>query len=77
MDAFARALLIANDILVDSPYKDLRTKRYSSFDSGSGQDFEKGKLSLADLRNIALNNGEPQQISGKQEYYEMIINQYI
>lgn len=77
MDAFARALLIANNILEDSPYKKLRTDRYSSFDSGSGQDFERGLLSLSDLRNLALNNGEPQQISGKQEYYEMIINQYI
>ncbi len=77
MDAFARALLIAHNILEDSPYKTLRTDRYSSFDSGSGQDFEKGLLNLSDLRNIALNNGEPQQISGKQEYYEMIINQYI
>ena len=77
MDAFARALLIANNILEDSPYKKLRTDRYSSFDTGSGRDFEKGLLNLSDLRNIALNNGEPQQISGKQEYYEMIINQYI
>ena len=77
MDAFARALLIAHNILEESPYKKLRTDRYSSFDSGSGQDFEKGLLNLTDLRNIALNNGEPVQISGKQEYYEMIINQYI
>lgn len=77
MDAFARALLIAHDILENSPYQKLRTNRYSSFDNGSGQDFEKGLLNLSDLRNIALNNGEPQQISGKQEYYEMIINQYI
>jgi len=77
MDAFARSLLIANDILADSPYKKLRTDRYASFDRGSGQDFEKGLLNLSDLRNIALNNGEPVQASGKQEYYEMIINQYI
>lgn len=77
MDAFARALLIAHNILEDSPYTQLRTDRYASFDSGAGQDFEKGALSLADLRKIALENGEPKQISGKQEYYEMIINQYI
>ncbi len=77
MDAFARALLVANNILEDSPYKKLRTDRYASFDGGDGQNFEKGKLSLADLRKIALDKGEPKQISGKQEYYEMIINQYI
>ena len=77
MDAFARALLIANNILEDSPYQQLRTDRYASFDKGAGKKFEKGKLSLADLRKIALKKGEPKQISGKQEYYEMIINQYI
>jgi len=77
MDAFARALLIANNILADSPYKKLRTDRYASFDSGEGQKFENGSLSLTDLKAIALKHGEPKQISGKQEYYEMIINQYI
>ncbi|MEM1119782.1 MAG: xylose isomerase [Bacteroidota bacterium] len=77
MDAFARALLIANDILVNSPYKKLRTDRYASFDGGTGQQFELGALSLSDLRDLAIEGGEPKQISGKQEYYEMIINQYI
>jgi len=77
MDSFARALLIAQDILDHSPYNQLRKDRYASFDSGSGKDFEKGMLNLEDLRNLAINNGEPLQISGKQEYYEMIINQYI
>jgi xylose isomerase len=77
MDTFARSLLIANDILTKSPYKKLRTERYASFDSGNGAKFEKGELSLADLAKIAHEVGEPAQISGKQEYFEMIINQYI
>ncbi|GAB3504937.1 xylose isomerase [Emticicia fontis] len=77
MDAFARALLIANNILEKSDYKNLRTKRYASFDGGDGAAFETGKLSLTDLRGIALRDGEPAQISGKQELFEMIINQYI
>ena len=77
MDAFARALLIANDILEKSAYKKLRADRYASFNSGDGALFEAGKLGLEDLHRIALANGEPQQISGKQELFEMIINQYI
>lgn len=77
MDAFARALLIANDILEKSPYKKLRADRYASFDSGEGAAYAKGELSLSDLREIAYRTGEPAQISGKQELYEMIINQYI
>lgn len=77
MDTFARALIVANDILTKSPYKKLRAERYASFDSGKGAEFEQGKLSLADLRDIAANSSEPKQISGKQELFENIINQYI
>ncbi|MGV3559891.1 xylose isomerase [Larkinella arboricola] len=77
MDAFARAAIVAEAILGKSQYKKLRTDRYASFDSGEGSRFEKGELTLEDLRDYALTNGEPKQISGKQELYEMIINQYI
>jgi len=77
MDTFARALIVANDILTKSPYKKLRAERYASFDSGKGAEFEQGKLPLADLRDIAANSNEPRQISGKQELFENIINQYI
>ena len=77
MDSFARALLIANDILENSDYRKIRRERYSSFDHGDGAKFEKGELSFEDLRNIAAHHGEPKQISGKQELLENIINQYI
>ena len=77
MDAFARALLTANDILEKSPYRKMRAERYASFDSGAGKDFENGTVSLEDLRNYALQNGEPKQTSGKQELYENMLNQYI
>ena len=77
MDAFARALLIANDVLEKSPYRKMRTARYASFDAGTGKDFENGQVSLEDLRNYALQNGEPKQTSGKQELYENMLNQYV
>lgn len=77
MDAFARALIVADNILNKSDYKKLRTERYASFDSGKGKEFEEGKLSLEDLRNLAAANGEPQVRSGKQEYFENIINRFI
>jgi xylose isomerase len=77
MDSFARGLIIADQILTHSPYKKFRKERYASFDSGKGKDFEEGKLGLEDLRNFAVANGEPKQISGKQEWLENIINQYI
>jgi xylose isomerase len=77
MDMFARALLVANDIIEKSDYKKLRKSRYASFDSGDGAAYEQGKLSLEDLRNIALKNGEPKQISGKQELYEQLLTMYM
>ncbi|RRA98805.1 xylose isomerase [Larkinella rosea] len=77
MDAFARAAIVAEAILSKSQYKKLRADRYASYDSGEGARFEKGELTLEDLREYALTNGEPKQISGKQELYEMILNQYI
>lgn len=77
MDAFARSLLVATDVLEKSDYKKMRKDRYASFDSGDGAAYEKGKLTLEDLRNIALKNGEPKMTSGKQELYESLINMYI
>jgi xylose isomerase len=77
MDSFARGLLIADAILSSGDYKTLKTKRYASYDRGAGARFEKGMLSFSELRNLASQNGEPEQISGKQELFEIIVNQYI
>ena len=77
MDTFARALVVANNILEKSPYRKFRKERYASFDSGQGAAYERGELSLEDLRSIALKSGEPVPRSGKQEWLESIINQYI
>lgn len=77
MDLFARALITADNILQKSEYKKIRADRYASFDGGKGKEFEEGKLSLEDLRNYAVEKGEPATISGKQEYLENLINRYI
>ena len=74
MDAFAFGLEAADRILGRGPIPSMVKKRYSSFDSGAGADFEAGKFSLEDLRNIAAEGGEPEMISGKQELYENILN---
>jgi len=77
MDAFARALLTAEKILSHGSYTQLRKERYASFDTGNGFRFETGKLSLEDLRSIAADSVEPEIISGKQEYFENLINRFI
>ena len=77
IDAIARALIIADNILNKSEYKKLREERYASFDKGNGKAFEEGKLTLEDLRNLASEGGEPAVRSGKQEYFENIVNRFI
>ncbi|MEM9386793.1 MAG: xylose isomerase [Pseudomonadota bacterium] len=77
MDAFARGLVIADRILDDPRSAQLRDGRYESFDSGDGQRFEAGELGFNELREIAVARGEPQQVSGKQELFENLINDHI
>ncbi len=77
MDTIARGLIAADAILNDSDLLNMRKERYSSFDSGDGAKFEKGELGLEELRNLAAKQGEPKQLSGKQELYEAIVNMYI
>ena len=77
MDAFARALIAADKILTRSDYSKLREQRYSSFSSGKGLAFEKGELTLEDLREFAMQSDEPKMISGKQELFELIINSHL
>ena len=76
-DTFARALIIADKLLTDSPISEMLRKRYESFDSGNGKKFEDGKLNLDDLYKFAKNNGELPFRSGKQELIENIIFNYI
>ncbi|MDJ0910829.1 MAG: xylose isomerase [Woeseiaceae bacterium] len=77
MDAFARGLIIADRILSDSRSSELRQGRYTSYDSGDGKRFEEGGLGLAELRDLAVQMGEPSQRSGKQELIENMINDYM
>ena len=77
MDTLARGLMIASNILKDPSYIELKSNRYSSFDSGDGHSFEKGGVNLEQLAELAQKTIEPDQISGKQELYEMLINKHI
>ena len=76
-DTFARGLIVADKILNDSNFSSTINKRYSSFDSGDGKKFENGNLSLEDLFQIAMNSKNIEKISGKTEFLENIINNYI
>jgi xylose isomerase len=56
---------------------DFRDNRYLSFDEPEGRKFEKGELSIEDLQALAIEKGEPELQSGKQELIESIINNAI
>src|SRR5512145_928915 len=77
MDAFARGLLIADRMRQNGKLAAFKAARYASFGSGKGKDFTDGKLGLKDLRDLAASQGEPKQLSGKQEKLENLINDII
>ncbi len=77
MDAFALGLKIANQLHKDKVLSSFIKNRYSSYDSGIGAKIEAGMVDLKDLEAFILKNGEPKQISGKQEMLENIINQHL
>lgn len=74
MDTFALGLEAADKVLNGGPIPAMLKERYSSYDSGKGADFEAGKFSLEDLRDMAAAGSEPEMISGKQELYENLVN---
>ena len=77
MDTFARALDVAYRIRENSDLGERKLRRYSSFDSGDGARFEQGEMNLASLRDLAASEHKPVRASGKQEWYENVINQYL
>ncbi len=76
MDAMARALLNAAELIEKSPLPEMKRERYVSFDSGMGKDFEEGKLTLEQVYEYGKQVGEPAIKSGQQEKYEAIVAVY-
>lgn len=77
MDAFARGLKIAAAIRADGRLAQFIEDRYKSFDSEAGQKIERGEMTLEELERMALENGEPELASGRQEMLENLINTFI
>jgi xylose isomerase len=78
MDTFARGLKIASAIRKDGRLAEFVKQRYSTWDKGIGKDIESGKVGFRDLEKYVLEKGEiePNQ-SGRQEYLEGLINDFI
>jgi xylose isomerase len=78
MDAFARGLKTASAIRKDGRLADFVKERYSSYDSGVGAKIEAGKTSFKELEAYMLKKGEAEaNTSGRQEFLENLINEFI
>ncbi|KAI0510394.1 hypothetical protein KFK09_010995 [Dendrobium nobile] len=72
MDTLARGLRNAAKIIEDGSLAELVRKRYQSFDSEIGALIEAGKADFETLEKKAMEWGEPNVPSGKQELSEII-----
>ena len=78
MDAYALAFKLARRILAEGKFEAFVADRYSSFDRGFGKDIETGKATFTSLEKLVLTKlGEPTPRSGKQEYLENLLMQYL
>jgi xylose isomerase len=78
MDAFARGLKIAAAIRKDGRLADFVKQRYSSWDNGLGKRIEEGKENFESLEGYMLKKGESDaNTSGRQEFLENLINEFI
>ena len=78
MDACARGLLIAAQMMKDGKMEKAVAKRYGKWGTPENQAMLAGKESLDKIAARALKSGlDPQPASGRQEYLEGILNTYI
>lgn len=77
MDTFAKGLRVAYKLLENKELEDFINERYSSFTEGIGKDIVENKVGLKELEQYALNNNNIVNKSGRQEFLESVVNQYI
>ena len=78
MDAFARGLKIAAAIRADGRLEEVVKNRYASWNEGIGQKIENGTANFESLEAYMLEKGEiSENRSGRQEFLENLINEYI
>jgi xylose isomerase len=78
MDAFARGLKLAAAIRKDGRLAEFVNQRYASWDTGIGAKIEAGKVTFKDLETYLLKQGNAApNASGRQEFLENLINEFI
>lgn len=77
MDAFARGLKIAAKIQDDGRLKTFVDGRYEGWTHSFGQKVLAGHRTLEECEDHVRRHGEPQLASGRQEFLENLINEFI
>ena len=78
MDAFARGLKIAAAIRADGSLGNFVKERYGSWDTSIGKEIEAGDASFKTLEAYMLEKGDvTPNTSGRQEFLENLINEFI
>jgi xylose isomerase len=77
MDCFACGLKIAAKLIQDKVFDGFIKQRYSGWDKGIGKKIEAKQATFEDLEAYTFKNGEPEIASGRQEYLENVLNDYI
>jgi xylose isomerase len=78
MDAYALAFKLARRILADGRFESFLKNRYASYDTDYGRAIEKRRTNFRELNQLVLKKlGEPKPRSGKQEYLENMLMQYL
>jgi len=77
MDVCARALLMAEQMMLDGQLKAAVDARYAGWSTASGQDILAGRVSLGQLADSVLqSNTDVAPVSGRQEYLENLVNRF-
>jgi xylose isomerase len=78
MDVTARALLIAEKMILDGKLEAHIDARYAGWKSEFGQNVLAGKMSLdAVAARVLEGNTDTLPVSGRQEYLENLLNSYL
>jgi len=78
MDVSARALLIAEKMILDGRFAKSTQERYAGWKSSFGNDLLGGKMSLdAVAARVLQNNKDTRPVSGRQENLENLLNSFI
>jgi len=77
MDVCARALLVAEQMILDGQLQQALDARYAGWKTPAGQDILEGRVTLDQLADLALaTNVDVAPASGRQEYLENMVNRF-